>query len=179
MIACAGDEIFADPSSLVGSIGVISAGFGFHELIEKLGIERRVHTAGQSKAMLDPFRPELADDVARLKLIQADVHAMFVGLVRGRRGPKLKESDTLFSGAVWSGAEAVSLGLVDAVGDLRAVLRERFGDTVRLAVVPQSKPGLIGRLIGRGETPLSRSLVDPAEVLATLEERAAFARLGL
>src|SRR4051794_11125758 len=108
MLACAGDEIFADPSSLVGSIGVVSAGFGFERLIERFGVERRIHTAGTNKAMLDPFRPEQPEDVARLKQIQARVHDAFTGLVRTRRGAKLRgEADTLFSGLVWSGVEAV------------------------------------------------------------------------
>ena len=111
MIACAADEIFCDPSSLVGSIGVVSAGFGFTGLIERLGVERRVHTAGKAKAMLDPFRPENPDDVARLKTIQADVQAMFTELVTSRR-PGLKgDPDDLFSGAVWTGRQGLALGL--------------------------------------------------------------------
>src|SRR3712207_5201917 len=111
MLACAGDEIFADPSSLVGSIGVVSASFGFTGLIERFGIERRVHTAGENKAMLDPFRPEDPKDVERLKGIQAEVHRMFVDLVRQSRGERLKEDPDLFTGAVWVGHEALALGL--------------------------------------------------------------------
>src|SRR5215208_5667103 len=111
MIACAGDEIFADPSSLLGSIGVVSASFGLDRFIERFGIERRVHTSGENKAMLDPFRPEDPEDVARLKALQSRIHAMFIDLVKGRRGARLKvDSPDLFSGAFWVGAEAVELG---------------------------------------------------------------------
>jgi len=178
MIACAGDEIFADPSSLVGSIGVISAGFGFERLIERLGVERRVHTAGRNKAMLDPFRPERPEDVARLKEIQAQVHAAFRGLVEGRRGARLKgDPETLFSGEVWAGAEALGIGLIDGLGDVRSVMRERYGDKVRLTLVPTERPSLLARWFGRSGSP--QALLDPAAVIAALEERAAWARWGL
>src|SRR5215207_738201 len=124
MIACAGDEIFADPSSLVGSIGVVSASFGFERLIERFGIERRLHTAGEKKAMLDTFRPERPEDMERLRTIQGSVHAAFKDLVRSRRGTRLGgEPDELFSGAVWIGSEALALGLIDGIGEIRAVLR--------------------------------------------------------
>src|SRR6185503_15218367 len=128
-IACAADEIIVDPSSIVGSIGVISAGFGFQRLLDRIGVERRVHTAGRSKAMLDPFQPERDEDVQRLKAMQEDVHAMFIDLVKSRR-PKLAADPDLFTGAFWSGARAVELGLADQVGDLRSVMRERFGEGV-------------------------------------------------
>jgi signal peptide peptidase SppA len=179
MIACAGDEIFADPSSIVGSIGVVSAGFGFQGFIERFGIERRVHTAGENKGMLDPFRPEDPKDVERLKEIQARVHEMFIDLVRSRRGAKLPaEAGELFSGAFWVGTEAVGLGLVDALGDLRTVMRERYGEKVELRVIPPTKPSLIARFLNR--PPLApESLFDPRDVLAAMEERAAWARLGL
>jgi len=178
MIACAGDEIFADPSSLVGSIGVISAGFGFERLIERLGVERRVHTAGRNKAMLDPFRSERPEDVARLKEIQAQVHAAFRGLVQDRRGDRLKgDPEALFSGEVWAGAEALDLGLIDGLGDLRSVMRERYGDKVRLALVPTERPSLLARWFGRSGSP--QALLGPAAVIAALEERAAWARWGL
>ncbi|MFC1456880.1 S49 family peptidase [Microvirga arabica] len=179
MIACAADEIYADPASIVGSIGVVSASFGFHELIERLGIERRVHTAGKSKAMLDPFRPENPDDVIRLKGLQVKIHDVFVDLVRSRRGEKLNDSyDDLFSGAFWVGAEAVDLGLVDGLGDIRSVMRQRFGDKVRFRMVEPARRPLLGRLLGR--RPIGDiSLIDPGEIVGTLEERAAWARLGL
>ncbi|WP_027315217.1 S49 family peptidase [Microvirga flocculans] len=179
MIACAADEIYADPASIVGSIGVVSASFGFHELIERIGIERRVHTAGKSKAMLDPFRPENPEDVVRLKGLQRRIHDVFAELVRERRGEKLNDSyDDLFSGAFWVGAEALELGLVDGLGDIRPILRQRFGETVRFRMIEPSGPPLLGRLFGRRSLGQS-SLIDPGEVVGALEERAAWARLGL
>ena len=179
MIACAADEIFADPASIVGSIGVVSASFGFHELIERIGVERRVHTAGENKAMLDPFRPEDPEDVVRLKGLQVKIHDVFVDLVRSRRGAKLNDSyDDLFSGAFWVGAEAVDLGLVDGLGDIRSVMRQRFGEKVRFRMIEPARPPLLGRLLGR--RPLGQSsLIDPGEVVGALEERATWARLGL
>ncbi|MFL5160506.1 MAG: S49 family peptidase [Microvirga sp.] len=179
MIACAADEIYADPASIVGSIGVVSASFGFHELIERIGIERRVHTAGKSKAMLDPFRPENPDDVVRLKGLQRQIHDVFVGLVRDRRGEKLNDSyDDLFSGAFWVGAEALDLGLIDGLGDIRTILRQRFGEKVRFRMIEPARPPLLGRLFGRRSLGQS-SLIDPGEIVGALEERAAWARLGL
>jgi signal peptide peptidase SppA len=179
MIACAADEIYADPASIVGSIGVVSASFGFHELIERIGIERRVHTAGKSKAMLDPFRPENPDDVVRLKGLQRQIHDVFVGLVRDRRGEKLNDSyDDLFSGAFWVGAEALDLGLIDGLGDIRTILRQRFGEKVRFRMIEPARPPLLGRLLGRRSLGQS-SLIDPGEIVGALEERAAWARLGL
>jgi signal peptide peptidase SppA len=179
MLACAADEIFADPSSILGSIGVVSAGFGFDRLIERFGIERRVYTAGEKKAMLDPFQPEDPRDVVRLKDLQREIHDVFVALVRSRRGAKLDESNgDLFSGAFWVGEPAVRLGLADGIGDIRTIMRQRFGDKVQLRMVEPPRPPLLGRLLGRralGET----SLVDPAAVLDVLEERTAWARLGL
>jgi signal peptide peptidase SppA len=179
MIACAADEIYADPASIVGSIGGVSASFGFHELIERIGIERRVHTAGKSKAMLDPFRPENPDDVVRLKGLQRRIHDIFADLVKDRRGEKLNDSyDDLFSGAFWVGAEAVDLGLVDGLGDIRSVMRQRFGDKVQFRMIEPARRPLLGRLLGRraiGES----SLIDPGEIVGALEERAAWARLGL
>jgi signal peptide peptidase SppA len=180
MVACAGDEIFADASSLVGSIGVVSAGFGLEGLIARFGIERRIHTAGRNKAMLDPFRPEQPEDVARLKEIHARVHGAFTELVRGSRGERLKgDADTLFSGLVWSGAEAVELGLIDGLGDVRSVMRERFGDKVVLQLIPMARPGLLARLLGREPVPQVSGLLDPAATLAVVEERALWARYGL
>jgi signal peptide peptidase SppA len=179
MIACAADEIYADPASIVGSIGVVSASFGFHELIERFGIERRVHTAGKSKAMLDPFRPENPDDVIRLKGLQRRIHDVFVDLVRERRGEKLNDSyDDLFSGAFWVGAEAVDLGLVDGLGDIRSVMRQRFGDKVRFRMIEPARRPLLGRLLGRRAVG-DISLIDPGEIVGALEEWAAWARLGL
>src|SRR5476649_2957921 len=128
MIACAAVEIVADASSIVGSIGVVGASFGFEKLIEKLGIERRLYTSGENKAMLDPFLPEKPEDVEKLKAIQKEIHESFIALVKERRGSKLDSRETaLFSGEYWTGGRAVTLGLADAVGDLRGTLRERYG----------------------------------------------------
>lgn len=177
MIACAADEIYADPASLVGSIGVVSAGFGFEKLIERIGIERRVHTQGEAKAMLDPFRPEDPDDVARLKAIQADVQDLFTSLVSERR-TSLDQSRNLFTGAVWSGRQAARLGLVDGLGDIRGVLRERYGDTVELRMIAEQKGSLLARLLRRAG-PGSTAAGLPEAWIAAIEERALWARYGL
>ncbi|KST59509.1 peptidase S49 [Methylobacterium sp. GXS13] len=174
MIACAADEIVADPTSIVGSIGVVSAGFGFQGLLEKIGVERRVHTQGEAKSMLDPFRPEDPADVERLKRLQADIQDLFTGLVTSRR-PTLSTSENLFTGAVWTGRQAQHLGLVDALGDVRATMRARFGDTVDLRLVAEAKGGFLSRLLRRGGAPGGIA----ADAMAALEERAAFARFGL
>jgi signal peptide peptidase SppA len=140
MLACAADEIYADESSVIGSIGVVSSGFGFTGLIDKLGIERRVHTSGESKAMLDPFKPEVPEDVERLKALQAEVHEGFKNLVRTSRGDRLGSADDLFTGAFWAASGALSRGLIDGIGDLRSTMREKFGDDVKLRVVGGRKP---------------------------------------
>jgi signal peptide peptidase SppA len=175
MIAVAGDEIVVDAASIVGSIGVVSASFGFTGLIEKIGVERRVHTAGASKAMLDPFRPERAEDVARLTALQSDVHADFIALVKMRR-PSLKDDPDLFTGAIWSGKRAVELGLADRIGDLRLVLRERFGPDVRVLRIPMAKKGWRQRL-GLSSRGGAEALV--AGALAAVEERSSWSRYGL
>lgn len=134
-LACAADEIFADESSIVGSIGVVSSGFGFQGLIERWGIERRVHTSGEHKARLDPFQPEDPEDVTKLRQLQSEIHDAFKAMVRERRGARLKAAeDVLFSGDFWTGRRALELGLVDGLGDLRSVLRERYGEKVRLRI---------------------------------------------
>ncbi|MBM6595931.1 S49 family peptidase [Microvirga pudoricolor] len=178
MIACAADEIFADPASIVGSIGVVSSGFGFNKFIERFGIERRVHTAGQSKAMLDPFKPEHPEDVARLKELQRRVHGVFTGVVQSRRGPKLAERDDLFSGAFWVGDEALELGLIDGLGDIRSVLRARFGEKVHMRLIAPARPNILARFLGRRSFG-DDTLLDPAELLGAVEERSAWTRLGL
>lgn len=177
MIACAADEIFADPTSLIGSIGVVSAGFGFDRLINRLGIERRVHTQGEAKAMLDPFRPENPVDVARLLAIQADVQEVFTGLVRTRR-PHLREGENLFTGAVWTGRQALDLRLIDGLGDVRSTLRERFGDKVVLSLVADRQGSFLARLLRRAG-PGSSGANLARDTLAALDERAAWARFGL
>jgi signal peptide peptidase SppA len=177
-IACAADEIVADPASVLGSIGVVSAGFGFHGLLEKLGVERRVHTQGEAKSMLDPFRPEDPTDVERLKRIQADVQDLFTSLVTARR-PTLSQTENLFTGAVWTGRQALGLGLVDALGDVRTAMRARYGDKVDLRLVAEARGGFLSRLLRRGGAPggIGSGLAEGA--MAALEERAAFARFGL
>ncbi len=174
-LATAADEIYADDSSIVGSIGVISAGFGFQELLQRLGVERRVHTAGARKSMLDPFRPESPDDVARLEALQREIHDSFKAQVRARRGERLKADDeTLFSGEFWTGRRGLDLGLIDGLGDLRSVMRTRFGDKVRLRPVGGQRGWLMRRL-GRSAAPddWARGL------LVAAEERALWARFGL
>jgi signal peptide peptidase SppA len=173
-LACAGDEIYADSSSIVGSIGVIAAGFGFVEAIKKLGIERRVHTAGENKAVLDPFQPEKPDDVERLMILQRDVHEDFKALVRARRNGKLKaEEAELFSGAFWSGRQALALGLIDGIGHLRDVMRARFGEKTEFKVIAKPQGWGLRRLgFGTAMDPVS-GLIDAMEI------RALWGRFGL
>ncbi len=183
MIACAGDEIVGDPSSILGSIGVVGGSFGFQELIKKVGVERRLYTAGAHKAMLDPFLPENPDDVARLKAIQREIHAIFIALVKNSRGARLKGADdVLFTGEYWAGDTAVSLGLADAIGDLRSTLRARFGDKVITPVVAPSG-GLLSGFIGRRSAGGQLALLDatghlPDELISALETRAIWAKYG-
>ena len=139
LLALAGDEIYADPSSIVGSIGVITATFGVTELIAKIGVQRRVYTAGESKDTLDPFLPEKPEDVERIKALQRDVHQAFIDLVKTRRGAKLEKADiNLFTGEFWSGKRALELRLIDGLSDLRTKMRELYGDEVRLKLVAPS-----------------------------------------
>ena len=145
MIACAADEIICDRSSIVGSIGVVGGTFGFPKLMEKLGVERRLYTSGERKAMLDPFLPEKPEDVERLKAVQREIHDDFIALVKESRGTRLTGPETdLFSGEYWTGRTAVELGLADGIGDLRAVLRERFGDKVETPLIAPER-SLFGR----------------------------------
>ncbi len=189
-LALAGDEIYADPSSIIGSIGVVSAGFGFDKAIGKLGIERRVYTAGRAKGSLDPFQPEKPDDIERLKALQREVHDVFIGAVKERRQRKLSASDDeLFTGAFWSGPKAQELGLVDGISDLRTRMREVFGDQVRFKGIPLEGRGFLTRLrripgVGDGGLGMSGAgLALPAsladDVIGALEVRALWARFGL
>jgi signal peptide peptidase SppA len=184
MIACAGDEIFCDPSSILGSIGVVGGSFGFQELIRKIGVERRLYTAGEHKAMLDPFLPENSDDVARVKALQREIHAIFIALVKQSRGARLKGTDeALFSGEYWAGETSVALGLGDAIGDLRSVLRARYGDKVQTPVIAPSS-GLLSGLLGRKSagagtlTSLNGLAALPDELISALEQRAIWAKYG-
>ncbi|MDX8352673.1 S49 family peptidase [Cognatiyoonia sp. IB215182] len=167
-LACAADEIFIDSCSITGSIGVISAGFGVHEAIEKVGVQRRVHTAGKSKSLLDPFRPEKPADVKKLKGWLEDLHATFIEYVKSRRGLKLSDNPELFTGEVFIGQKGIDAGLADGIGHLAPVMKERFGEKVKFRRYDQKKP-LLARFGAR--------FVD--DTLAGLEERAAFARFGL
>ncbi|SMH53716.1 S49 family peptidase [Azospirillum agricola] len=179
-LACAADEIWADESSVVGSIGVVSAGFGLHELLGRYGIERRLYTAGDKKALLDPFSPEQEDGVAHLKTIQADIHDAFKAMVRNRRGARLTgPEEVLFSGSFWAGRQARDLGLIDGLGDLRAVLRGRFGEKVRLRVVQEERGWMrkLGFRAGFDGRAMAEAL--PAAAVAAVEDRALWARLGL
>ncbi len=183
-LACAADEIYADANSIVGSIGVIAASFGFPDLLRKMGVERRVHAAGERKAMLDPFRPEDAEDVERLQAIQRQIHENFIDWVRERRGDRLKGGDgELFSGEFWIGQRAVELGLVDGIDDLRGAMRRRFGDQVRLRPVI-SDTRLLRRWLGlpRGASDFAAgglSIGWADELIAAVEARALWSRYGL
>jgi len=176
-LACAADEIVCDASSILGSIGVISSGFGFHELIERIGVRRRLYTAGEKKSLLDPFKPESPEDEARLRAVQGEIHAEFVAWVRARRGARLRDDDaTLFSGEFWTGRRAVALGLADAIGDLRGTLRARFGEKVKLRLVPTERRGFLSRLSPPGAAPASGWADD---VVVAAEARALWARYGI
>jgi signal peptide peptidase SppA len=184
MLACAGDEIFCDPSSILGSIGVVGGSFGFQELIKKIGVERRLYTAGAHKAMLDPFKPEDPDDVARVKALQGEIHAIFIALVKQSRGSRLKGAeDVLFTGEYWAGETSVSLGLADAIGDPRSILRARYGDKVKTPVVAPAA-GMLSGLLGRKSVGASAlGQLDgigglPDELISALETRAIWAKFG-
>ncbi|MBP2340047.1 S49 family peptidase [Saccharothrix coeruleofusca] len=175
-LACAADEIYAHGTSLVGSIGVVSAGFGLNGLLERYGVERRVHTAGDHKVRLDPFSPEKPEDVEWLKGLQVQLHEQFAAWVRERRGDKLVGTDDeLFNGEIWTGAKAAELGLVDGIGTLRGVVAKRYPDA-EIAVAEPRKP-LLARLGLAGATTRSGDFF--AEGLAALEERARWSRFGL
>jgi signal peptide peptidase SppA len=184
MIACAGDEIFCDPSSIMGSIGVVGGAFGFQDLIKKIGVERRLYTAGAHKAMLDPFLPENPDDVARVKALQREIHAIFIALVKQSRGSRLKGADdVLFTGEYWAGETSVSLGLADAIGDLRSTLRARYGDKVLTPVIAPAT-GMLSSLLGRKSAGAGAlASLDgfaglPDELISALETRAIWAKFG-
>jgi signal peptide peptidase SppA len=189
LIALAGDEIIADETSIVGSIGVVSAGFGFTEAIRKLGVERRIYTAGENKAILDPFQPEKESDIAHLKSLQLDIHKIFIEMVKQARGSKLAENEEIFSGLFWTGSRARELGLIDTCGQMGRLLRERYGEQADPKLI-QTKRTLFGRVqpgvdIGSsvigGAAAAGASFAEnlPASVMETLEERALWSRFGL
>lgn len=167
-LACAADEIWADESSILGSIGVISSGFGAHIFLARQGFERRVHTAGDSKSMLDPFAPEKEEDVARLNVLLGDIHRNFIDQVKARRGNRLDKRTDLFNGEIWLARRAGDLGLIDGIGHLKPKMQERFGDKVKFRRYQVKKP-----FWNRFGTSLAQ------DALAGIEERAAYARFGL
>jgi signal peptide peptidase SppA len=180
MLACAADEIICNEFSIVGSIGVVGASFGFHDLMQKIGIERRLYTAGDHKAMLDPFLPEKPEDVQRIKAIQKDVHENFIALVKERRGSKLRGSEeSLFSGEFWTAQKAIDLGLADRTGDMRSTLRERFGEKVHTPLISAER-SLFGRRLP-GVNLVDALSHPPAladDFISALEVRAIWGRYG-
>lgn len=183
MIACAGDEIVADPSSIVGSIGVVSQSFGVQDLMDRIGIESRIHTSGKNKVMLSPFQPEKKQDVAHLKAMQEEIHATFIDLVKESRGAKLSDNPDLFTGLFWTGAKAKELGLVDAIGDMRCYLKERYGEKAKLALLSPPR-SLFGRRAAAASTSIDG--IGPAiggglaaGLISAVEERALWAQYGL
>ena len=182
-LACAADEIYADASSIVGSIGVIAASFGFAEMIEKIGVKRRIYTAGDRKSILDPFRPENPEDVERLKGIQAEIHAGFQAWVKERRGDRLRAGpEELFNGEFWTGKRALELGLIDGIDDLRSAMRRRFGDDVRLRVVGGDRSWLRRRFLAGGgfdAPPAILPVTWADDLLAAVEARSLWNRFGL
>lgn len=178
ILALAGDEIYADESSVVGSIGVIAGGFGFQEAIARLGVERRVHTAGENKSILDPFKAEDPKDVARLKDILNELHEQFIALVKERRGAKLAEEPDLFTGAFWTAPKAKTLGLIDGTAQLGDFLRSRYGKDVKIKRFSPETGSLLKRLLSGGEAS-APTLLDADALLAAAERRALWSRYGL
>ena len=174
LISCAGDEIYANSSSIIGSIGVISASFGFKDLIKKIGVERRVYTAGKNKSTLDPFVEEKEEDVKRLKNIQLELHADFIKVVENSRGSKLKEPEknNIFTGEFWTGTSALKLGLVDGLGNADQILKEKFGDKVIIKNFEKSKGFLAKKL--------SSSIENPVDSFTNIvEEKSMWQKFGL
>lgn len=184
MIALAGDEILVDPTSIVGSIGVVSGGFGFPEMLKKIGVERRVYTAGENKVILDPFQPEKEGDIEYLKTLQLEIHKVFIDMVKLRRGDRLADDATIFSGLFWTGVRGVDLGLVDGIGEMREVLKRRYGPQTKLELIGGARgllgrrlPGVVAAFEGGHGTELAASAV--SGLAASLEERALWSRYGL
>ncbi len=182
MIALAGDEIFADPTSIVGSIGVVSGGFGFPEMLKKIGVERRVYTAGENKVILDPFQPEKEGDIEYLKTLQLEIHQVFIDMVKSRRGSRLGEDSTIFSGLFWTGTHGLELGLIDGLGEMRDVIKRRFGKDAKLELIGGTRT-LFGRRVpgvALGSANLGEIASGATAGLAEgLEERAMWSRFGL
>ncbi len=182
MIALAGDEIFADATSIVGSIGVVSGGFGFPELLKKIGVERRVYTAGENKVILDPFQPEKESDIDYLKSLQLEIHEIFIDMVKSRRGSALADDPDLFSGLFWTGRRGLQLGLVDSLGDMREEIKKRYGRDAKLELVSGSRDFFGRKLPGVGASGAGMEQMAAAAVSGladTLEEKALWNRYGL
>ena len=176
-LACAADEIFIDQNSVVGSIGVISPGFGFVELIKKFGIERRVYTSGKSKSFLDPFKAEKKEDIKRLKIIQEQIHENFISYVKNRRGLKIKKNQEteIFSGLFWVGQKAIDLGLADEIGSMHDIIKQRFGKKAKIKIIDQKKSFIQRRL----SSSFPNSIIDTDRAIEKLEEKALWSRYGL
>ena len=172
-LACAGDEIYIDANSILGSIGVISPGFGFVDLIKKIGIERRVYTSGKSKSFLDPFKLEKTEDIKRLKDIQEQIHDNFIEYVKSRRGSKLQNinDNEIFSGLFWVGQKAIDLGLADGIGSINTVIQKKFGKKSKIKIIDQKKSFI--------QRKLSSSLIDADNLIQQLEEKAMWSKFGL
>ncbi|MCL4137880.1 UNVERIFIED_CONTAM: hypothetical protein GTU68_059137 [Idotea baltica] len=186
LLACAADEIFVDEYTVIGSIGVIAASFGAVDAIDKIGVERRVHTAGKSKSLMDPFKPEKPEDIARIDTILKAIHDRFIAWVKMSRGGLLKEDIDYFQGDVWVGQAAVDVGIADGVGHMQQVVKERYGSDIRLREFGRKKPGLLARLSGQSaNASLTSAAAESAgaaaaqSALGSLEDRALWARYGL
>jgi len=173
LIACAGDEIYANSSSIIGSIGVIYSSFGLQELIKKAGIQRRIYTAGKNKSTLDPFVEEKEEDIQRLKKIQLDLHSDFIKVVEESRSTKLKKDKNpdLFTGEFWSGSKAKELGLIDGLGNVDEILKEKFGEDVVIKKFEKPKSWLNKKLSGASENQIEN-------LLNILEEKSIWQRYG-
>ena len=173
LISCAGDEIYANSSSIIGSIGVIYSSFGFQELIKKIGVQRRVYTAGKNKSTLDPFLEEKKEDIERLKNIQLDLHADFIKVVENSRSHKLKKETgvELFTGEFWSGSKAMELGLIDGIGNVEDILKEKFGDSVVIKKFEKPKSWINKKLSATNENHVD-------QLLQVLEERSIWQKYG-
>ena len=176
-LACAADEIYIDHNSIIGSIGVISPGFGFVNFLKKIGIERRVYTSGKSKSFLDPFKQAKPEDIKRLKAIQEQIHENFISYVKKRRGLKIKENqeNEIFSGLFWVGQKAIDLGLADEMGSIHEIIKKRFGKKAKIKIIDQKKSFIQRRL----SSSLPNSIIDTDRVIEKLEEKALWSRYGL
>ena len=174
LIACAGDEIYANSSSIVGSIGVISASFGFQDAIKKIGVQRRVYTAGKNKSTLDPFKEEKEEDIERIKKLQLELHSDFIEVVKKSRGTKLKdpEKNNIFTGEFWSGSTSIKLGLIDGIGNAEQILREKFGEDIVIKKLEKQKSFIAKKLSSSIDSQIDN-------IASVIEERALWQKFGL